>query len=187
MIECPKCHHVWDNHPSEPIREVYKSDEERFWSKVDKSGDCWLWKGRKRGGRSDGTLSNESGAFDLTHGRVIQAHRYSWTLAYGEIPEGMLIMHKCGNPMCVRPDHLVIGEYADQNQCQKALTSEQIDDIGRRYITNKKGRYGKITIAILSQEYGVSQPVIRKAIQEYRRKVSEDTSDEFPDYDTSDT
>lgn len=47
------------------------TDKERFWSKVDLSGECWVWTGTKAGGY---------GRFYLNR-RMMPAHRYSWTVA----------------------------------------------------------------------------------------------------------
>lgn len=75
---------------------------ERFWSKVEKHGpsDCWEWKGciDERG----------YGRFNYK-GKWGRAHRASFEFEKGEIPEGMVIRHKCDNPRCVKPDHLEIG------------------------------------------------------------------------------
>ena len=82
-------------------------DEQRFWSKVDKAGSCWIWTASKDkdGYGSFWRVSDPSG----------RAHRYSWELHFGTIPNGMLICHECDNPACVRPDHLFLGSALANN------------------------------------------------------------------------
>lgn len=72
------------------------SPEERFWQKVDKSGSCWEWMAGTNAGY--GSMSHE--------GKPKLAHRHSYELANGSIPEGMQIDHKCHNRLCVNPGHL---------------------------------------------------------------------------------
>lgn len=76
------------------------SDE--FYRNVDTSGACWLWT-RGRTGNGYGALHDP-----VLH-RQFKAHRVAYELANGPIPDGLVVMHVCDNPPCVRPDHLRAG------------------------------------------------------------------------------
>jgi len=85
---------------------------ERFWRLVEpgKPEDCWVWQGGKeRNGY--GRISDVG-----EKGNNYYAHRASWELTYGPIPEGMYCLHKCDNPSCVNPNHLWLGTYKDNMQ-----------------------------------------------------------------------
>lgn len=75
--------------------------EERFWAKVEKTETCWLWTGTRT---PDGY-----GKINIQHdGRSVKvyAHRVSFEMSSGEIPQGMSIDHICRQPSCVNPEHL---------------------------------------------------------------------------------
>ncbi len=77
--------------------------EQRFWEKVDKSGDCWLWTSATWGSKGYGFFWVGSKK------RSDYAHRVSYLISRGAIPEGRLVMHTCDNPLCVNPAHLELG------------------------------------------------------------------------------
>lgn len=71
--------------------------EERFWSKVEKTEDCWLWRSHK--------IWNGYGHFALA-GKNVLAHRIAYELVLGPIRESLTIDHLCRNRACVNPEHL---------------------------------------------------------------------------------
>ena len=102
----------------------------RFWAKVQKTPDCWLWTASKR--------HKGYGAFCWYNkdGKYVQggAHRFAYQLLVGPIPTGMFVLHKCDTPACVNPEHLFIG-----------TSQDNVDDMMRkgRHVAGGTYTYGE--------------------------------------------
>lgn len=144
--------------------------EQRFWRQVDKRGpdDCWEWKSASRiagygvislGGRAAGK---------------ILAHRLSWQLHHGELPNieghhGAVIRHTCDNRLCCNPKHLLAGTQSENVR--------DMDVKGRRVTATRSGTEhhnaafvdddirailaSRLSNAELGRQYGVERSTIR--------------------------
>lgn len=98
---CNKHYKRWQKY-GDPMRHAFAQTPEefeaRFWGNVEKTPTCWNWTGSR-------TSAGYGQVLKATASRVY-AHRYSYELSVGPIPEGMEIDHRCHNTLCVNPDHL---------------------------------------------------------------------------------
>lgn len=78
---------------------------ERFWSRINKTESCWLWVGAKAKGYGVIRLPKSS--------TTLKAHRVSYAIRFGEVPNGIWVLHRCDNPPCCNPDHLFLGDVRD--------------------------------------------------------------------------
>lgn len=77
-----------------------KNTNESFWKHIIKTDTCWLWSGAPD--------VSGYGEFKI-NGKTWKAHRFSYFVTYGDVENGVSVLHKCDNPICVRPDHLELG------------------------------------------------------------------------------
>lgn len=112
----------------------------RFETKFIKTDQgCWYWAG---------ALDQRGYGFLKYKCKRIRAHRFSWTIYKDEIPEGMLVLHKCNNKRCVNPEHLYIGDDSDNLQdalaCKdrrgQALSGDDVRNIRRMLRDEIKGK-----------------------------------------------
>lgn len=145
---------------------IAQKDKDRFWAKVEKKGkdECWEWTACKD--------YQEYGVFWLAP-KNKRAHRFSWTLHCGKIPDGLCVCHHCDNPSCVNPAHLFVGTTVDntQDSVQKGrrqqgeahanskLTEEMVLQIRCDYENMIKKSVYKLT-----GKYGVSHVTIHRIV-----------------------
>ncbi|MAH51555.1 hypothetical protein CMI37_37410 [Candidatus Pacearchaeota archaeon] len=142
------------------------SDVEYFWSGIQKSDDldaCWEWS-RALSSYGYGVLRIQDGTWT--------SHRIAYMLEYGDMPNGVYILHKCDNPPCCNPSHLELGSHSDNQhdlyhknpdevRGHAKLTLNQVREIRRRY-TAAQGRRG-IQVD-LAREYKVTKNNIGRII-----------------------
>jgi hypothetical protein len=133
-----------------------KTIKERLFSKVKKHPNgCWVW----------------SGATAAGYGKIgrkrpmspISVHRMSYMIHFGKIKDGLFVLHKCDNKLCVNPDHLFLGTQKDnirdmrnknrgtkgENHPNSILTMKICRNIRKEYAT------GKTSLSILGRKYNI--------------------------------
>lgn len=131
---------------------------ERFWAKVDTSGECWEWQAFRD--------PNDYGRFEKR-----LASRVAYELTNGAIAQGLHVLHSCDNPPCCNPAHLFLGTHADNmhdmavkgrthfhggnSQNRAKVTEGQVREIRVRYVRGAP-------IKALAREYGLMPHQFRR-------------------------
>lgn len=127
----------------------------RLLERVEKTDKCWLFTGAKTAG-GYGLLGD-------TKGKSRAAHRISWELHKGKIPEGMMVLHKCDVRNCVNPDHLFLGtnrdNMADRNAKGRQARGEKTgcSILTASQVLSARAEYAKggTSSSKLADKYGV--------------------------------
>lgn len=147
-----------------------KSIEERFWSKVNKKSDdeCWEWMAFIH--------PSGYGTFSVMS-KPVFAHRMSWMIHFGDIPENKCILHFCDNRICVNPNHLFLGDYADNAHDRDGKKRSKIpDNRGEKHGNHKLIRddvlkirrlysSGKYTLQEIGDYFGINRRHIGRIVR----------------------
>lgn len=109
--------------------------EQSFWDTVDKSGQCWVWKGYKHR-QGYGRLKFE--------GKTWLAHRLAYLFFYKDLPRELDVMHKCDNTSCVNPAHLSLGTHKDN-----------MEDAGRKGRMRGQSKFSKEAVMAIKAAHKV--------------------------------
>ncbi len=140
----------------------------RFWEKVDnrEKEECWNWQGAIQ--------SKGYGSVGISKKKSALAHRIAYEITNGEIPNGLMVLHKCDNRRCINPNHLYLGTHQDnmkdmverdrqargERNARSRLTNEDVENIRRIY------GMGNHTQQQVADQFGVSISSIRKILSE---------------------
>ncbi len=144
-----------------------KSVEARFFEKVCFGpGQCWYWIASIGAGGYGSFLAMDE----------VKAHRVSYRIHHGAIPEGMMVLHRCDNPPCVNPDHLFLGTQFDNMRDMSAKkrgvnTPQHGEDNPMSRLTKESVRWirslyatGERSMKSLAADYGVTTATVWRAI-----------------------
>lgn len=145
--------------------ETHAPAAERLWRRVKKGAECWEWSGGVNGGGYGQIRVGGAGS------KKEMVHRFVYRTEIGPIPRGLVVMHKCDNPRCVRPAHLRLGTPRENTQDMIAKGRDTIS--GERHsnakLTEQDVRYIRANAdrgpTALAREIGVSLMSVQHVIK----------------------
>lgn len=104
-------------------------------------------------------------------GRNVLVHRLSWEVAYGPVPEGLNVLHRCDNPRCFNPDHLFLGTQADnladciaKGRCSQGEGHYNSKLTEADVVTIRRMKASGSSYKTLREMFGVSQGVVQRVV-----------------------
>ncbi len=146
---------------------------------------CWIWIGSARSVRHGYLQYGEIRYMK----RMMLAHRASWILHKGEIPDGLDVLHHCDTPLCVNPDHLWLGTQKDnvddmikkgrkfiargERAGSAKLTEDEVRQILDLYVPGKAPHRSDYGLGGLARRFNVSKQCISAIVKrQWWRHVS---------------
>jgi len=137
---------------SKPVEQAFR---EKYL--VDPGSGCWIWQAS--------FMRTGYGQFNARNGRIVTAHRFSFELHKGAIPDGLFVCHTCDNRACVNPDHLWLGtcaeNLADMRSKGRAVIPDRKGEAnGQSKITEDDALFIKSSsdsLSVLSKRFGITK------------------------------
>lgn len=106
------------------------------------------------------------------HQHAIKAHRVSWELHNGPIPDGLWVLHHCDNPSCVRPDHLYLGDAADNARDRARRARGRENRQNGRANANAKLSEGDVRAILAALQAGATQMAVAERFGVKQAQIS---------------
>ena len=129
---------------------------EKYRQRIERTEGCWNWVSPFRNGY--GVVK-----VDGRQGKVLYVHRLSYEEAYGPVPDGLCVLHRCDNRACVRPEHLFLGtkddNMADMIAKGRAVHPSKLSDAQKAEI---KSLCSENSLSRVASIFGVSRDTVTR-------------------------